>query len=648
MQRRRIEKLAGAYLEGKPLFILSASLRGPFDDRQWTNPWRKNRRHSGHAESETRRTRKGADSPVVQETNPRKRRHPAELQEIHQSQASVAPSESSVSVFRSKKAVPEEYGSSSCPRPQQHRRDGRSSPASVPKAKAKTIESKLQSNQSTPIRGTDKSWLKTDRDRLIKFHNFDPPSSPTSKVSSRHPASKKRAVKLASFTSQHQARSPSQHGEPSTVEPSAVPHVTVHPSSTNKSTLSNHNENASQPKGQTNSSRLAEPETSFSVLSSSSHLPQFEYRRKKRRSATPKEHARIDSPSSAGNQEHADIPPVAEAAAASDQPHQVPQEEPLAQSGMKSQPEDQTHPQKSDPLENVPISRSDQAPSTDNPSKYTNEKLPSAQIVQQNPAVSGYLTSLHSTAVPKGGTDDDGDTVPDHQFSTQAALLLAQRSFQNDLESQHHDAETPNRKRGASDLSRSVSPPSNNITPFYRLSTPDLHTGASQQPRTNKRAGVPMMSTQGMIDAVTPFTFSTEKKEDRRRIFTPASAPGSKKAKAGSTVNTSPTSPQRNDFLFDSRIERVPNSVQSHRIDTQHSALPMTLTGTTPPTAQDAQEEFPAAESFNLSQAIAEAGSWLQQSFEINREISQCRTGKSRPSPSSERQQTGRDVDAIS
>ncbi|KAL8827870.1 MAG: hypothetical protein Q9191_002932, partial [Dirinaria sp. TL-2023a] len=41
-KRRRIEDLGRKYLEGKPLFILSAGLKGPFKPG-WNNPWRKNK-----------------------------------------------------------------------------------------------------------------------------------------------------------------------------------------------------------------------------------------------------------------------------------------------------------------------------------------------------------------------------------------------------------------------------------------------------------------------------------------------------------------------------------------------------------------------------------------------------------------------------
>lgn len=41
-KRRRVEELGKAYLEGKPLFILSAGLRGPFGN-DWVNPWKQPR-----------------------------------------------------------------------------------------------------------------------------------------------------------------------------------------------------------------------------------------------------------------------------------------------------------------------------------------------------------------------------------------------------------------------------------------------------------------------------------------------------------------------------------------------------------------------------------------------------------------------------
>ena len=45
--------------------------------------------------------------------------------------------------------------------------------------------------------------------------------------------------------------------------------------------------------------------------------------------------------------------------------------------------------------------------------------------------------------------------------------------------------------------------------------------------------------------------------------------------------------------------------------------MPLTLSESMPTTDQDGQGVRQGMESFNLSQAIADAGSWLQQSFDF-------------------------------
>ncbi|KAK2754847.1 hypothetical protein FQN54_006740 [Arachnomyces sp. PD_36] len=44
-KRRRIEQRAQDYLDGKPLYIISGSLKGPFG-KNWTNPWKRTKPHS--------------------------------------------------------------------------------------------------------------------------------------------------------------------------------------------------------------------------------------------------------------------------------------------------------------------------------------------------------------------------------------------------------------------------------------------------------------------------------------------------------------------------------------------------------------------------------------------------------------------------
>src|SRR5699024_9116609 len=101
----------------------------------------------------------------------------------------------------------------------------------------------------------------------------------------------------------------------------------------------------------------------------------------------------------------------------------------------------------------------------------------------------------------------------------------------------------------------------------------------------------------------------------------------SKKRKTTSFALSSPSEIPSEHWTPDE--DHTENIAQQHSTEAHNSpsgseqnALPMTLTGTTPPTAQDDQ----AVESFDLSQAIAEAGSWLQQSFEINKDITHCKS----------------------
>ncbi|KAF7589898.1 hypothetical protein BBP40_003560 [Aspergillus hancockii] len=254
----------------------------------------------------------------------------------------------------------------------------------------------------------------------------------------------------------------------------------------------------------------------------------------------------------------------------------------------------------------------------------TSEKLPSAQQVRGNPTMTD-ITSLHSIAVPRSNSEDDGDTIPDPQLSTQAALLLAQMSFQNDLDSPEHNIES-SEKPQASGSSNVSSPGSKNITPFSRLATPGTRAKA---PAT---AGDQWLSTQCMIDAATPFTFSTEKQKSRRTI-PPVEHMTSRKKPKTTNFKLSPYPASASSKPDDRDSNPSPIPLQSPSRETQHSVLPMTLTGTTPPTAQEGRQGLPDPNSFNLSQAIADAGSWLQQSFDLNKDLRQC--GISKPDPSS-------------
>lgn len=74
-RRLHIEKKAIDFLSGNVPFLLSASLRGPFDRKQWNNPWRSTRAesHAGSSKAQPARTRQTAapeeDLPDTQGTS---------------------------------------------------------------------------------------------------------------------------------------------------------------------------------------------------------------------------------------------------------------------------------------------------------------------------------------------------------------------------------------------------------------------------------------------------------------------------------------------------------------------------------------------------------------------------------------------------
>ncbi|KAF7617685.1 hypothetical protein F9C07_1372792 [Aspergillus flavus] len=639
-QRRRIEKLAESYLQGKPLFILSASLRGRFDEG-WVNPWKTNRRRAIPPGRSTIRPPKEPEipaSPVINETNSRRRRTYQEPQEIRDSRPPTVAPESDIHVSGRSRHASVRLDRSG------DKRNRRSISPNTPRRSipwARPVDSTAQLQSLSTSRHTNETWLKKDR-KQISFQNVDPPTSPTTTLSSRY-SIKSRASRDARMNSQSTSfehkdgpyserstsSSPAQDGpDPEPLDVSRVP-----------------NSIASSPAKEQRLPDLGRERTtsgavsqgpSFCVLAPSSHLPQFEYRRKKPRVSNE---AGGSKPPTAGEPDAEEEPRAADFTKGT----QLPEQDALSPQHMHSAHANRHGLSEADKdprgifiststtkaIGNISVSQSAKFRSISTVNKgNTSERLPSAQQVRANPTMTD-ITSLHSIAVPRSNSEYDDDTIPDPQFSTQAALLHAQRSFQNDLDSPEHDIPSPDRQHASksSDLS---SPIAKDITPFHRLSTPNRARGSSgvQAPMT---AGQ-WQSTQCMIDAVTPFTFSTEKKPNRRTMSPVKHLTGRKKLKTASFKLSSPPSSassearyeQDNNYIHSSPVPR-----RSPGHETQHSVLPMTLTGTTPPTAQEGQRGFPGADSFNLAEAIADAGSWLQQSFDLNRDLRLCETSKS-------------------
>lgn len=642
-KRQRVEKLAESYLRGQPLFILSASLRGPFDEG-WRNPWTKKRKTVADAESSGARSdgHVREAEPVIQETASLRPKYRDDLSASHPSvDASLAETSTVVSAQGPKSSFVVGSAHKRPFQPATADQENRAAPRSA--RKPKEASSMSLSTSDATLAGVDTTkWLKKDR-KPLNFGRFEPPSSPTPKMISRQAgdtsrtsvprsvggqASKPSALqpfKMSTVpekpnmdTAAHVSPRSAQTAIPVTCQPSAVAQRSPH-------------------KEQVSPKKVGHAATSFHVVNSSSQLPRFEYRRWHLDSSS---HAESKSPGG----KPLESPQPAEIVEEQDEDTAMPDalgptNEPLADNGAKKT--DQSIRRSKDlRFADVEASKSrgtyPQVPTEHN----TYDTLPSAQEISPPPGISDRMPSLHSTAMPKTDTEHNGDTSPDTQLSTQAALIHAQKSFQDDLESPEQEhGKTPAQPRPQSP-SGDDSVLLAQETPFYRPNVPEkfLLQGSRQIVRDRMQA----MSTQCLIDAATPFAFSTEKKAQAYRPMSPqetsprepemaqpeASPLQSRDESLPSPENAFETA--RSSPGNSSRHESKTPTEQApaHPSTTQGTALPFDLSGDTPATAQDGQ----GGDSFPLSQAIADLGSWLRQSSDFLKELrpsSQGRRGKS-------------------
>ena len=649
-KRRRIEMLAEAHLQGRPLFIASASLRGPFEG--WRNPWRKERRVVKKVETKAR-AKKGrlGKSPAVQETQTGNGKHTA-LRESSGPTDSFVSARETNSPHVSKPA--QKSNADAVPAPIE-----RESPA-LPK---RIREESTNVEDNTFIDPGSVDWLRKDKKRM-NFKSFEPPTSPTPKAAQRkiaEPRSRDTTSRSISIT----PASPraSVFASPRKIKTPAKPQSSNVAAGTPRDSASSKNlQPVPSPSGLAGSARM-DKGASFQVVSSTSQLSRFEYRRLREPRSSP----RLELISPPMGNETAEVPA------------EVPAEEPPGETTNEdafmvpadndvnmAEPEDaveedlapeddvvgmnnhqaqatfdrqgqapSVHLSKSirfaDETEGATSTSTYQPPPTE-PNTY--EELPSAQHVPAQPGVSDRMTSLHSTAVPKEAShiNPDVDSTPDTQLSTQAALFHAQKSFQDDLESPIRGyGITPGHQNGVDPGDESLLA---RETPLFRPDTSER--ALPWHVRLSEAGKVNAMSTQCMIDAATPFTFSTEKKPRTFRSISPPKT-NSVKPRAIHTAKAisfagSPPQDQEEPVLQPysrSPSPHAPNNPANSNLRRSMNqappSLPFALSGSTQQgTAQDGQGAQ-YADSFNLSQAIADAGSWLQQSFEIV-------TGTPRPS----------------
>lgn len=644
-QRQRIEKLAEAYLRGRPLFIASAALRGPFDEG-WKNPWKKKRKllsksnpRLSIAESGMRYRTPGT---IVQETDVRNKRYKTDLAFPSRptvSGSSFVPASPSATSIGTRASLP--------PRSGQKRPSGTAcaveSNRASPRSPKRPKEQPQLGDDTTFARPGSTAWLKKDR-RRMNFKSFEPPSSPTPNSDhsgweigprARDPRS---VAPVSSYSSSNLATPPKttlserlHQTKAAKASPKIIrsPAQAAHPNAT-----------VAMPSPSRITSPSCEKRDSFRVVSSTSQLARFEYRLRAPVTGTRSE---SNPPAAENIATKPSIPADEDHNAVALEP--VEAVEPVHQAEFENTGPGPIESEKAGQEIGLPVQLSkslrfaDDTDRTTFTSTYiptsteqnTCDELPSAQQVPPPPGLSDRVPSLHSTILPKESSKPHAHTSPDTQLSTQAALLHAQKTFQDDLESPAQYGITPAQQRAMANVGDESLLAQE--TPLFRPDTMERvlpHNFRVPENRQSEKSKMQAMSTQCMIDAATPFTFSTEKKSRAFSSISPRKTSPIKSrpihtAEAPSSVMSSPISvfdpdsyaaqPELGSSHPPSPHSPPPDHTFIHPSTTEGTLLPFALSGSTPTTAQDGQGGLPTANSFNLSQAIADAGSWLQQSF---------------------------------
>ncbi|KAJ5537224.1 hypothetical protein N7513_010410 [Penicillium frequentans] len=644
-KRQRIERLAEAYLRGRPLFIASAALRGPFDEG-WKNPWKKKRKVLTKSDTRLSVTDSGVRNrtpgTVVQETDIRNKRYKKDVAVPSRPTISASPfvpASPSASSVGNRASLPPKSGQK---RPSGTACAEESSRASPRLSKRPKEQPRLEDDTTFAGPGST-AWLKKDR-RRMNFKSFEPPSSPTPK--SDH----------SGWEIGPRAR------EPRSVAPVSS-HTSLNLATPSKATLSERLRQITAAKSSPQGNRspaqapnlsptvaipsptrtispCGEKRDSFRVVSSTSQLARFEYRL---RAPVPGTRSESKSPATEKIAAKPSIPADGDHNNATLEPIEA--VEPVRQAESKTMGPGPGEPEKASREigQAVQLSKSlrfaNDTEGTTFTSTYfptateqnTYDELPSAQQVPVPPGFSDRVPSLHSTILPKENSKIHEQTSPDTQLSTQAALLHAQKSFQDDLESPAQYGITPAQQRAMANVGDESLLAQE--TPLFRPDTTERalpHSFRVPESRQSEKSKMQAMSTQCMIDAATPFTFSTEKRPRAFRSISPRKTSPLKSrpihtAEAPSPITSSPISvfdpesytaqPQAGSSHPPSPHSPPPDHTFVHPSTTEGTSLPFVLSGSTPTNAQDGQGGLRTADSFNLSQAIADAGSWLQQSF---------------------------------
>lgn len=653
-KRRRIEELGKGYLEGKQLFILSAGLKGPFEDG-WKNPWR---RIGSRPKERTRSTRRDVlerepPNPVVVPESV------SRLDERRLHSAIVDPP-----VARLSRATPHISDSEA---------GSRRPSESIQSPLSQVVTSRYFANctrHSTTSNSNDihvglrqgnakgskdlgTNWLKKDK-KGVHRRVINPPKSPSptpvyrpsSRPGSRHKpnteipevqeSSKAGLIaerRISGFTPINaQVKQP--------VAPASLPAVREKPAPKQRNTKprkkaplakdeskfskpvapasargrgvvrgAQRGDGSKKPQSASNSAENdANRRGSLHVLPSADHLPEFEYYRTDK--SLPEANSKpVSHPPTQGTQGTE----VKSSHAQSFETKSRKNMDKLGTSAKRAEPKSK-HPS---------------AQNSHDPNSATTESdnITSAQIVPHFARSTDVAFSLTFTE-PAGSANNAAEGQPDTYddgFSTQAAVALAQKTLQDDLAS----PEKATLMR--TDLAHT--PPQ--ITPFHAFQTPSRIAARN----AIQSAGGQPTSTQAIINAISPFDISTVKKAqpvvfneeladgprtkavsfesptEHRRKSGPPSAESQHNVDFGDVAIPFLTQKTRRASI--SGPSKLSEDTSARSTGT---AIPWTLSASTGGTRpEDGQGGI---DNFDLNQALAEAGTFLQQSFDFERDLS--------------------------
>ncbi|PGH09765.1 hypothetical protein GX51_00446 [Blastomyces parvus] len=680
-KRRRIEKLGQDYLEGRPLFILSAGLKGPLDNG-WVNPWRRNK-------GKDRKPQRGASlwkqdrendfrngtsssrvvSPEVTSKPRRRRMKPSPQVRRQGSGFESSPDPGSVQEYPSDQLQRKSGGSRAGGQIETDIFSARQSPSKSIFSKSRAVSARVNSRTAEPAHrsvsastshrfsvDSNSSWLKTDEKRLHpQAYERPAGSSPTPGYRMRSPGKfqqdgglqhdKKRqrvddligdnnenyTPPRISFTPINgQGTLASLHTRVRDPRPE-----TIHPSrksskspgarsrfskpgkpasaftgipSRNEKEVVHENRNHKSP-------TVTQPSGSLQVVPSTDHFPDPD---------KPASSADTVSNSN-GHAEHSKRyrPQVSRGKAQ------------LESKNGNPNNSNSSHTMPLDPTPNGTHGLQDNLQTLS--STITSEAPPCAQVVPDHLKFPIPTMSLHSTYFSAGhpsGARRSQNGAYEEQLSTQAPIALAQMSLQDELAMQAAKMSQTNnaskvvvngeqvKPSHLSDPSISNRPTNKHsqdaIAPFDFSTVKRIKPGRRSE--AEGEAIVPPGKkndehTEGRIRTRNPdiLNDSSSPSRPRNQAQSPSLSPKSTSIHAHKRAGLPPPSlPNRPSNASSTDIPVAPpGETQSH--DADSTILPFNLTASTNDTRQyqEGQGHAPGWNNFDLSQAIADAGTFL-------------------------------------